>query len=195
MRLLPYLRPLLVLLALFTLLTGLLYPLALTALAQIIFPWQANGSLLTHERAVIGSALIGQPFVDPAYFWGRPSLTEPVPYHAAASKGSNIAPSNPLLTEQIQARLHILQAADPENPLPVPVDLVTASASGLDPHISLAAALYQVNRIARERGLPAATVTRLVQQHTETPLWGLYGQPRVNVLRLNLALDGLQSTP
>ncbi len=185
-----------VLLALFTMLTGLLYPLAVTGLAQAVFPTQANGSL-TRLRSgagdrVVGSALIGQPFDDPRYFWGRPSATTPFPYNAAASVGSNLGPSNPALTEAVQARVAALRAADPGDMQSVPVDLVTASASGLDPHISVAAALYQVPRVARMRGLDAEAVGQLVAKHTEGRQFGFLGEPRVNVLELNLALDGVE---
>ncbi len=186
-----YLRPSLAFLGLFTLLTGVLYPLAVTAVAQTLFPYQANGSLMEQEGVIIGSELIGQSFDDPAYFWGRPSLTNPQPYNAAASAGSNMALSNPALTELVAARITTLKAADPDNGLPIPVDLVTASGSGLDPHISVAAAEYQVARIARIRGLETAVVHQLLAEHTEGRTFGLLGEPRVNVLRLNLALDSL----
>lgn len=188
---LRYLRPVLVFLGGFTLLTGVIYPLLVTAVAQIIFPFQANGSLVEQEGVILGSELIGQPFDDPAYFWGRPSLTQPYPYNAAASAGSTLAPSNPALTERVSARIAALETADPTNTRPIPVDLVTASASGLDPHISLAAAEYQVERVAEERGLDTAVVRQLVSEYTEGRTIGLLGEPRVNVLRLNLALDTL----
>ena len=188
---LPYLRPALVFLGGFTLLTGVIYPLLVTAVAQIIFPFQANGSLVEQDGAILGSELIGQPFDDPAYFWGRPSLTQPYPYNAAASAGSTLAPSNPALTEQVSARIAALETADPSNTRPIPVDLVTASASGLDPHISLAAAEYQVERVAEVRGVETAVVRQLVNEYTEGRTLGLLGEPRVNVLRLNLALDTL----
>jgi potassium-transporting ATPase KdpC subunit len=181
-------RPAVVLLAAFTVLTGLLYPLAVTGLAQAIFPYQANGSLIRTS----GSALIGQPFDDPGYFWGRPSATVPFPYNAGASSGSNLGPSNPALVEAVQARVAKLHEADPGNTQPVPVDLVTASASGLDPHISVAAALYQAPRVARARGLDVAAVRQLVAQQTEGRQFGILGEPRVNVLKLNLALDGVE---
>ncbi|MBL8055330.1 MAG: potassium-transporting ATPase subunit KdpC [Anaerolineales bacterium] len=195
---LAHVRPALVALAVFTLLTGLLYPLAVTGLAQALFPLQANGSLVQQAGRTVGSALIGQAFDDPGYFWGRPSATSPFPYNAfdaaslSASAGSNYGPLNPALLDRVQARIAALQAADPGNPAPFPVDLVTASASGLDPHISPAAALYQVPRVARARGLPEAQVRQLVEQHTEGRQFGVLGEPRVNVLLLNLALDGLQ---
>jgi K+-transporting ATPase ATPase C chain len=184
------LRPCLVLLGLLTALTGLVYPLSVTGLARAVFPRQAGGSLVVSGGAVVGSSLIGQPFDEDRYFWGRPSATTPAPYNASASTGSNLGPSNPALREAIAARLERLRKADPDNPAPVPVDLVTASASGLDPHLSPAAALYQVPRVARARRLPAPQVQALVRAHVEPRTLGLLGEPRVNVLRLNLALDG-----
>ncbi|MBU6466268.1 potassium-transporting ATPase subunit KdpC [Simplicispira hankyongi] len=184
-------RPALSLFILLTLITGLAYPLAVTGLAQLLFPSQANGSLVKVNGVVVGSALIGQPFSQPGHFWSRPSATAPDAYNAAASSGSNLGPSNPALTEAVAARIAALRAADPGNNAPVPVDLVTASASGLDPHISAAAADYQVSRVARARGLPAAQVRALVAQHTQGTLLGFLGEPRVNVLQLNLALDAL----
>lgn len=186
------LRPALVLLALLTILTGLVYPLAITAVAQVVFPGRANGSLIEQDGRVIGSSLIGQSFDDHRYFWGRPSATEPFPYNAAASSGSNYGPTNPALFDRIQARIGTLRAADPGNTAPIPVDLVTASASGLDPHISSAAAYYQVPRVARARNLDEAGVWRLVEAHIEGRQWGILGEPRVNVLELNLALDALE---
>jgi len=186
-----YLRPALVFLGLFTLLTGVLYPLLVTAVAQTLFPHQANGSLIERDGLILGSELIGQPFDDPAYFWGRPSLTQPYPYNAAASAGSTLAPSNPALTERVSARIAALETADPANAQPIPVDLVTASGSGLDPHISLAAAEYQIERVAEVRGVDTAVVRRLVTEQTEGRTFGVLGEPRVNVLRLNLALDAL----
>ncbi len=185
-------RPAVVLLALFTLLTGAVYPLAVTGLAQTIFPAQANGSLVTQRGRIIGSTLIGQPFNDPMYFWGRPSATAPVAYNAAASSGSNLGPSNPALTEAVRSRITALRAADPGNDAPVPVDLVTASGSGLDPHISVAAALYQASRVAKVRGLDAEAIRQLVAQHAEGRQFGFLGEPRINVLQLNLALDGVE---
>lgn len=182
------LRPALVLLACLSALTGLLYPAAVTGAAQALFPWQAQGSLLERGGQAVGSALIGQPFSDPRNFWSRPSATAPMPYNGSASGGSNQGPLNPALTEAVQARVQALREADPGNTAPVPVDLVTASASGLDPHISPAAARYQAARVARLRGLPEATVQTLIDKNTEEPLWGLLGEPRVNVLALNLAL-------
>jgi potassium-transporting ATPase KdpC subunit len=190
------LRTAAVLLALLTLLTGLLYPLAVTGLAQVIFPVQANGSLIRGEAdgQLLGSARIGQPFADPRYFWGRPSATTPFPYNAAASAGSNLGPSNAALVDAVQARVTALRAADPGNSLPVPVDLVTASGSGLDPDISVAAALYQAPRVARVRGHDVEVIRQLVAEHTEGRQLGPLraGEPRVNVLKLNLALDGVE---
>ncbi len=179
-------------LALFTLITGLAYPAAVTAVAQLIFPHQANGSLMQAAGELTGSELIGQSFSDPKYFWGRPSATLPCAYNAAASAGSNLGPTNPALAEAVQVRIETLHSADPTNDLPIPVDLVTASASGLDPHISVAAALYQVPRVARERGLIEEQLRLLVEQYTVGRQLGFLGEPRVNVLRLNLALEGLQ---
>ena len=187
-----HMRTSLITLALFTLLTGLAYPLAVTGMAQLIFPYQANGSLIQRDGKVLGSELIGQSFTDAKYFWGRPSATTPFPYNGEASSGSNLGPTNPALEHAVKARIETLQSADPGNEAPFPVDLVTASASGLDPHISVSAALYQVPRVARERSLSEAQVRLLVAQYTEGPQFGFLGEPRVNVLRLNLALDGLQ---
>jgi potassium-transporting ATPase KdpC subunit len=184
-------RPLFVIFSALTLLTGLIYPLAVTGVARLAFPAQAAGSLIVHDGAPQGSALIGQPFSDPRYFWGRPSATGPVPYNGAASSGSNLSPTNPALTASIVERITALRAADPGNPSAVPVDLVTASGSGLDPHISPAAAQWQSARVARIRGLDSFAVERLVTEHTEPRTWGVLGEPRVNVLRLNLALDRL----
>lgn len=185
------LRPALTLFAVLSLVTGLAYPLAVTALAQAAFPERANGSLVVQDGQVVGSALVGQSFSDPKHFWGRPSATSPMPYNGANSSGSNLGPSNPALADAVKARVAALRAADPGQTAPVPVDLVTASASGLDPHISPAAAEYQVERVARARGLPAAQVRALVARHTEQPLLGFIGQARVDVLRLNLALDAI----
>lgn len=188
------LRPALVLLALFTALTGIAYPLLVTGIAQVAFPQQANGSRITRREQVMGSALMGQDFTDPRYFWGRPSATTP-PYNAGASNASNLGPSNPALLTAVQERVAALRAADPEQRQPVPVDLVTTSASGLDPHISPAAALYQVHRVALRRGLPEDRVRALVEVHIEDRTLGLWGEPRINVLRLNLALDDLTAEP
>ena len=183
------LRPAIVALLCFTILTGLLYPLLVTGVAQALLPFQANGSILMANAQPVGSALIGQPFDAPQYFWGRPSATGPVPYNAAASSGSNLGPTNPALTDAVAARIAALRVADPNNRDPVPVDLVTASASGLDPHISVAAARYQVARVAQARGLSSAQVLALVEAHTAGRQFGMLGEPRVNVLALNLALD------
>jgi K+-transporting ATPase ATPase C chain len=177
-------------LLLLTLMTGVAYPLLVTGIAQMVFPFQANGSLIVKDGKVVGSALIGQPFDDPKYFWGRPSATSPFPNNAAASSGSNLSPTNPALITSVQGRVYALRAADPTNKAAVPVDLVTASGSGLDPHISPAAALYQVPRVARERKLAPDAVRALVDRHTMGRFLGLLGEPRVSVLALNLALDG-----
>ncbi len=184
------LRPALTSLILFTLITGVVYPLVLSGIAQVIFPFQANGSLIVRDGKVLGSELIGQPFDDPKYFWGRPSATTPFGYNAGASTGSNLSPTNPDLIKAVQGRVEALRAADLGNSAPVPVDLVTASGSGLDPQISPAAALYQVSRVARERKFSPDTVRLLVERHTKGRFLGLLGEPRVNVLTLNLALDG-----
>ena len=166
-----------------------IYPLVVFGLGQVLFPQQANGSLILVDGKPVGSSLIGQPFDAPKYFWGRPSATSPFPYNAAASSGSNLGPTNDALIKAVQARIDALKAADPDNPLPLPVDLVTASGSGLDPHISPASAAYQVARVARARGKEEAVVLQLVSQHTEARQLGILGEPRVNVLALNLALD------
>lgn len=189
------LRPALVILGLMTLLTGVLYPAVITGIAQVIFPYQANGSLITQNGQVVGSELIGQQFDDPSYFWGRLSATGPTPYNAAASSGSNYGPLNPALTDAVQARVDALHAADPDNTAPIPVDLVTASGSGLDPQISPAAAEYQVARVARARKLDETVVRQLLQQNTEGRQLGFLGEPRVNVLKLNMALDALAAAP
>jgi potassium-transporting ATPase KdpC subunit len=179
-------RPALVLLALFTVLTGGLYPAAVTGAAQVLFPEPANGSLNAH-----GSALIGQSFTDPGYFWSRPSATAPEPYNAAASAGSNQGPLNPALVEAAAARVRTLRDADPTNTAPVPIDLVTASGSGLDPHISPAAAQFQLPRVARVRKVSTERLASLIEEHTLGRTFGVLGEPRVDVLALNLALDGV----
>lgn len=184
-------RPAVVMLALFTLLTGVAYPLAVTGIARLAFSAQAEGSLIRVGRRAVGSRLIGQPFNAPGYFWGRLSATGPFPYNAAASTGSNYGPSNPALGAAAAARIAALHAADPTATGPVPVDLVTASGSGLDPHVSPAAAEYQVARVARARGLAPDQVRALVRRHTQGRTWGLLGEPRVNVLELDLELDAI----
>ncbi len=182
-------RPALVLFVLLSALTGLIYPMAVTGAAKAVFPSQADGSLIVRDGAIVGSTLIGQNFSDPKHFWGRPSATGPMPYNAAASSGSNQGPLNPALADAVKARVEALRAADPGNTAPVPVDLVTASASGLDPDISPAAAHYQAARVARERGVPLDQVNALIAKNTQAPLLGVLGESRVNVLALNLALD------
>jgi K+-transporting ATPase ATPase C chain len=193
---LTQLRPAIVLFALLTILTGLVYPFVITGVAQAVFPRQANGSLIYRNGQPIGSALIGQPFDDPKYFWGRLSATSPFPYNAASSSGSNYGPLSSALMDAVKSRIDALKAADLslalENNQPIPVDLVTSSASGLDPHISVAAALYQVPRVARARNLSEDRVRALVAQFTEGRQFGILGEPRVNVLKLNLALEGVQ---
>ncbi len=182
----------LVLLGIFTLLTGVIYPLVVTGIAQTLFHYRANGSIITANGNNAGSELIGQPFSDPRYFWGRLSATSPFPYNAAASSGSNYGPTNPDLREAIKSRIDALRAIDPGNTDPVPIDLVTSSASGLDPHISIAAANYQVARVARYRGLNMEPVKALVDRCIEGRQFGILGEPRVNVLRLNLMLDEIR---
>jgi K+-transporting ATPase ATPase C chain len=192
------LRPAFFMLLIFTVITGIIYPLAVTGIAQVVFPHQANGSLITVNGQTYGSELIGQQFDDPQYFWGRISATGTFAYNAfngenlTASSGSNYGPLNPALLDMVQARIDALKAADPDNTLPIPVDLVTASGSGLDPHISVAAALYQVHRVATARGVSETQVESLVEKYTEGRQFGFLGEPHVNVLLLNLALDGLQ---
>jgi potassium-transporting ATPase KdpC subunit len=185
-----HIRASLIVLVVLTVVTGVVYPLVVTGIAQVAFPAQANGSLVVKGGKPVGSALIGQPFDDPKYFWPRPSATSPFPDNAGASSGSNQGPLNPALAQAVQGRVDALRAADPGNTAPVPVDLVTASASGLDPHISPAAALYQVPRVARARNQDPAVVRALVERHIEGRTLGVLGEPRVNVLALNLALDG-----
>lgn len=186
------LRPALTLFVLLTLLTGVFYPLVVTGIGKLAFADAAAGSLIYRDGKPVGSALIGQNFSAPQYFWGRPSATGPYPYNAAASSGSNQGPLNPALAQAVQARVQALRAADPGNPLPVPADLVMASASGLDPHISPEAAAYQAGRVARARGLGVEQVRAIVAQHTAGRQWGFFGEPRVQVLELNLALDALR---
>ncbi len=184
-------RATLVLLAFFVALTGVAYPLLVTGVAQVVWPRQANGSVIERGGRPVGSALIGQPFEGAGWFWSRPSATSPFPYNAAASSGSNLAPTNPALIDSVRARVGVLRAADPESTGPVPVDLVTSSASGLDPDISPAAALYQAPRVARARGLTQSRVRALVDRFTRGRQLGVLGEPRVDVLELNLALDSL----
>jgi K+-transporting ATPase ATPase C chain len=183
------LRPAILMLLVLSLITGVAYPLLVTGIGQIVFPEQANASLVERDGKIVGSRLIGQPFSDPKYFWPRPSATGPVPYNAGASSGSNQGPLNPALADAVKERIEALRAADPGQTQGVPVDLVTASGSGIDPHISPAAAAYQVPRVARVRGLPEDRVRALVAEHTEGRQLGILGEPRVNVLLLNLALD------
>jgi K+-transporting ATPase ATPase C chain len=185
-------RPALVMLIVMTVITGAIYPAAVTGIAQVIFPNQANGSLIAQNGKTIGSVLIGQPFSDPKHFWSRPSATSPYPYNASSSSGSNLGPLNSALTDAVAARIKALRDADPDNKAPVPVDLVTASGSGLDPHISPAAAEYQVARVAKARGLDPAKVKALVAEYTESRQLGFLGEPRVNVLQLNLKIDALK---
>ncbi|RJG07410.1 potassium-transporting ATPase subunit KdpC [Noviherbaspirillum cavernae] len=183
------LRPAFVLFAALTVICCVLYPYAVTGIAQLAFAGEAEGSLVQRDGKTVGSTLIGQAFSSPNYFWGRPSATGPMPNNAALSSGSNLGPTNPALVDAVKGRIEALKAADPDNTAPVPVDLVTASASGLDPEISVAAAHYQAGRIARERKLAVEEVRSLIDLHSETPSLGIFGEPRVNVLALNLALD------
>ena len=187
------LRPALVLFVLLTAITGIAYPLVVTGIAEAVFPSQAAGSLVVANGKVIGSSLVGQAFSDPKHFWSRPSATAPQPYNGLASGGSNLGPLNPALTDGIKSRIAALHAVDPTNKAPIPVDLVTASGSGLDPDISLAAASYQAPRVARERGLQPQAVQALVSAHAHGRWLGILGEPKVNVLELNLALDALQA--
>jgi K+-transporting ATPase ATPase C chain len=195
---LKQLRPAIVSLMIFTLLLGVIYPLVVTGIAQLAFPSQANGSLIIKDGKALGSGLIGQSFDDPKYFWGRLSATGTFPYNAfnaenlTASSGSNYGPLNPALKDMVQARIDALKAADPDNKLPIPVDLVTASGSGLDPDMSIAAAQYQISRVAKARGLSEEAVKTLVDQYTTGRQFGIFGEPRVNVLKLNLALDAIK---
>jgi potassium-transporting ATPase KdpC subunit len=181
-----------ILFGLLTLLTGLLYPAVITAIAQVVFPHQANGSQVTQDGQVVGSSLIGQQFDAPQYFWGRLSATGDHPYNAATSGGTNLGPTNPALLQQVSDRIAALKAADPTNTQPIPVDLVTASGSGLDPDLSIAAARYQAPRVAQARGLALDRVLALIDQNTTGPFLGFIGESRVNVLALNLGLDALQ---
>jgi len=186
------LRPAIVSFLLLTVITGVVYPLAVTGLAQALFPQQANGSLIVHEGQILGSELIGQPFDQAKYLWPRPSATAPAAYNGGASAGSNLGPTNVALIEAVKARVAALRAADPGNTTPIPVDLVTASGSGLDPHISPAAAAYQLPRIAAARGVDETRLREVIAEHTAPAQWGLLGEPRVNVLAVNLGLDRLQ---
>ena len=191
------LRPAIVLFVVLSVITGIIYPLVVTGIAQVVFPYQANGSVIVQNGQAVGSALIGQQFDDPKYLWGRLSATGPMPYNAydkdtlTASSGSNYGPLNPALLQAVQGRIDALHTADPGNTAPIPVDLVTASGSGLDPDISPAAALYQVGRVARVRNLSVDAVTQLVNQHSQGRQFFIFGEPRVNVLELNMALDAL----
>ncbi|MDD4916126.1 MAG: potassium-transporting ATPase subunit KdpC [Methylococcales bacterium] len=187
-----HLKPAIILFVLLTLLTGVIYPVIVTGLAQLLFPYQAGGSIITDSRGnPAGSSLIGQHFSNPGHFWGRPSATAPLPYNAAASSGSNLGPTNPALVDAVKARILALKEADPGNKTPVPVDLITASASGLDPHISPAAADYQINRVAKARNMKLEQLSALIDANTEPRQWGFLGEPRVNVLTLNQALDAI----
>jgi K+-transporting ATPase ATPase C chain len=183
------LRPALTVFVLLTLVTGVAYPLVTTLIGRLVFPSHVTGSIIELDGKAVGSRLLGQPFSSPQYFWSRPSATGPMPYNGAVSSGSNQGPLSPALAEAVQERIAVLRQADPGNSAPVPVDLVTASGSGLDPHISVAAAEYQISRVARVRNLPASEVEALVREHTEGRTFGALGEPRVNVLGLNLALD------
>jgi len=188
-------KPAVILFVLLSVLTGVIYPAVVTGLAQLLFSSQANGSLMTDNGGKpTGSSLIGQPFSRPGHFWGRPSATGPFPYNAGASSGSNLGPTNPALVDTIKARIQALKAAEPDNKAPIPVDLITASGSGLDPHISPAAADYQINRVARARNLKPEKLRALVDANTESRQWGFLGEPRVNVLTLNLALSAIPVT-
>jgi K+-transporting ATPase ATPase C chain len=177
-------------LLLFTILTGIIYPIVVTGISQVVFPHQANGGIITKNGKPVGSSLLGQQFEDPKYFWGRLSATTPYPFNGGSSSGSNLGPNNPDLMKAVQARIQALRSADPANKAEIPVDLVTASGSGLDPHISPAAAEYQLQRVAKSRGIDESKVRALIEQHTNGRWIGLIGEPVVNVLELNLALDG-----
>ena len=192
---LAHLRTAVLMLISLTIVTGFGYPLVVTGIAQAVFPRQANGSLVVRDGKVVGSTLVGQPFDDPKYFWSRPSATSPFPYNAGSSSGSNQGPTNPALHEAVKSRIEALRAADRGNTASIPVDLVTASGSGLDPHITPAAALYQARRVARARKLDEARVRALVEGQVQRRQWGVLGEPRVNVLLLNLALDELHAHP
>jgi K+-transporting ATPase ATPase C chain len=187
-----HLKPAIILFVLLSVLTGVIYPAVVTGLAHLLFPDQANGSLMTDRIGKLtGSSLIGQPFSSPGHFWGRPSATGPFPYNAGASSGSNLGPTNPALIDAVKARIQALQVADPDNKAPVPVDLITASGSGLDPHISPAAAEYQINRVAKVHNIKPEILRALIDANTEARQWGFLGELRINVLTLNLALDAL----
>jgi K+-transporting ATPase ATPase C chain len=186
-------RTAIITLVIFTVITGLLYPLLVTGIAQVVFPEKANGSAVKRAGKTLGSELIGQPFSDPKYFWGRLSATGPFAYNAGASSGSNYGPLNPALLDMVRKRVQDLKAADPQNGQPIPVDLVTASGSGLDPHVSIAAAQYQIPRVAHARGMSEEKIRSLVDQYTEGRQFGFLGEPRVNVLRVNIALDEMKS--
>jgi K+-transporting ATPase ATPase C chain len=188
-----HIRPAILSFLILTIITGILYPLLVTGIAQVFFHKKANGSLLYQNGKPIGSSLIGQPYDDPKYFWGRLSATSLVQFNAASSSGSNLGPSNPALIDAVKARIEALNAVDSDNTNPIPVDLVTSSASGLDPHISLAAAYYQVSRIARLRGLQKDTVDAIIRKHTRDRFLGIIGEPVVNVLEMNLELDKYKS--
>ena len=187
-----YLHPALVLFVLLTLITGVAYPLLITGIGQGLFPVQANGSVVERDGKPVGSALVGQAFSSPKYFWGRPSATSPMPNNGTSSSGSNLGPTNPALVDAVQGRIDALRKADPANKHPLPIDLVTASASGLDPHISIAAARYQAGRVASARNAPVERINALIEQTQETAVLGFIGEPRVNVLALNLAMDAIK---
>jgi K+-transporting ATPase ATPase C chain len=188
------LRPALAVFAVLSIVTGLVYPYATTGVSQVLFPREANGSMIEQDGRAIGSSLIGQQFASPKYFWGRLSATAPMPYNASASGGSNLGPRNPALADAAKSRIDALHDADPGNTAPIPVDLVSASGSGLDPDISVAAADYQINRVAKARNMSTLDVAERVQAHTRRPFFGLLGEPVVNVLALNLDLDGVKAT-